>query len=52
MIRFIVGLLIVFGVAGGLDGSSDSDLKYLIAAAVVGLLFMLSGANSLEKKID
>lgn len=52
MIRFIVGLFIVFGVAGGLDGASDSDLFYLMAAAVIGFVLMMFGANAMEKKND
>lgn len=52
MIRFILGLFIIFGVAGGLDGASDYDLVYLMASAVVGFVLMLFGANAMEKKND
>lgn len=50
MIRFVIGLLIVFGVAGGLDAASDTDLLYMIPITIAGLLLMLAGANAVEEK--
>lgn len=50
MIRFVIGLLIIFGVAGGLDTVSDGDLVYSLLACAGGLLLMVFGANSMESK--
>ena len=52
MIRFVIGLLIIFGVAGGLDNASDGDLPYLLLAAAGGFLLMFVGSNSMERKND
>lgn len=48
-IRFIVGLLIVFGVAGGLDTATDSQLLILLLVAAFGLGIMASGVGAINK---
>jgi hypothetical protein len=49
MIRFVIGLLVVFGVAGGLDANpADEDLLLLIGLAVFGLGMMYSGTRSMN----
>lgn len=48
MIRFVLGLLIVFGVAGGLDNANDNDLLVLMGLAVAGLVLMYSGTRSMQ----
>jgi hypothetical protein len=52
MIRFIVGFLIVFGSVGGLDANPDASIMTLLSVAIVGLLIMASGANSLGEKYE
>ena len=49
-IRAIVGLLIVFGAAGGLDTATDAQLLPVVAVACVGLFVMLSGVKAMEVK--
>ena len=48
-IRFIAGLLVVFGVAGGLDTATDSQLLTLMGIAVVGFAVMYSGVRAMNK---
>lgn len=48
-IRAIVGLLIVFGVAGGIDTASDSQLLALILVAAAGLGLMASGTKAMNR---
>lgn len=48
-IRAIVGLLIVFGVAGGLDTATDSQLLTLIVLGALGLGIMASGTNAMKE---
>ena len=45
MLYFIIGLLMVFGVAGGVDTASDTDLMWLALVAVVGFVLMIIGAD-------
>ena len=45
-IRFVVGLIVVFGAAGGIDTATDTQLLGCIAIAAVGLLVMASGATA------
>jgi|GEM_PF-6996987 len=52
MIRFFIGLLIIFGVSGGLDNASDADLPYLLLACAGGFLLMIIGSQSMERKND
>ena len=47
-IRAILGLLIVFGAAGGLDTAPDSQLIGLIAVAALGLALMYSGVKAMK----
>lgn len=49
-IRVIVGLLVVFGVAGGIDNATDGQLLALIPFALVGFGLMISGANAINKQ--
>lgn len=49
-IRAIVGLLIVFGVAGAIDNATDSQLLTLIVVAAAGLGLMASGTNAMNSK--
>lgn len=44
MIRFVVGLVVVMGAAGGIDNATDSQLIGCIAIAAAGLALMMSGA--------
>lgn len=46
MIRFFVGLLVVFGSVGGMDTATDAELLYLLPIAVVGLALMYFGSQS------
>ena len=47
-IRAIVGLLVVMGVAGGLDNATDAQLIPLTLIAVVGLFVMASGVRAIN----
>jgi hypothetical protein len=49
-IRVFVGLLIIMGVAGGIDTATDSQLLALIPFALVGFGLMISGANAINKQ--
>lgn len=48
MIRFIVGLLVVFGAVGGMEDPANALLPN-IAITIVGLALMYFGANKLNK---
>ena len=48
-IRAIVGLLVVFGVAGGIDTASDAQLLSLILVAALGLGLMASGTAAMNE---
>ena len=46
MIRFVVGLLVVFGAVGGIDNApADSNLLGELAMAMVGLALMYWSAT-------
>lgn len=47
-IRFIVGLLMVFGAAGGIDNATDAQLLPLIGIAAIGLFSMYSGSKAMK----
>jgi hypothetical protein len=47
-IRAIVGLLIVFGAAGGLDTATDCQLPVILMVAAVGLAVMYSGVMAMK----
>ena len=49
-IRAIVGLLVVFGVAGALDTATDSQLLTLIVFAAAGLGIMASGVSAMNTR--
>jgi hypothetical protein len=50
MIRFIVGLLIVFGAVGEMDYNPDANLLLQTAIAAVGLALMYFGSQKLAKQ--
>lgn len=50
MIRFVLGLIILFGAAGGVDNASDVELIYILAIAAVGMTLMYFGSKNLEQK--
>jgi hypothetical protein len=45
-IRMIVGFLMVFGAAGGLDNATNEQLLPLVLLSVAGLGMMFSGVNA------
>ena len=50
MIRFIVGLLVVFGAVGGMDTAGDEDLFILMGIAVAGLVLMYAGSRNMQER--
>jgi hypothetical protein len=50
-IRVIVGLLVVFGVAGGLDTATNAQLLPLVAIAALGLASMASGVSVMKGNV-
>jgi hypothetical protein len=48
-IRAIVGLLVVFGVAGGIDTATNEQLLALILVAAAGLGLMASGVSAMNE---
>ena len=52
MIRFVLGLLIVFGAVGGLENDPDASLLVLTTIAIIGLLLMHSGAHAIGKQYE
>jgi len=49
MIRFIVGLFVVFGAAGGMDNATDEQLLPLFALALFGCLLMYFGSERMKR---
>ena len=47
-IRAIVGLLVLFGVAGGLDNATDAQLLPLVVIGLVGAVIMYSGVTAMN----
>ena len=45
-IRIVVGFLMVFGAAGGIDTASDSQIFPLVGIAMIGLICMYSGVKA------
>lgn len=45
MIRFVIGFLLVFGAAGGMDNATDAQLLTLILVAAAGLGLMAAGSG-------
>jgi hypothetical protein len=50
MIRFIVGLFLVFGAVGGMDNGTDAELPLQLLLAVIGLTLMYFGSNKMSEK--
>jgi hypothetical protein len=50
MIRFIVGLFLVFGAVGGMDNGTDAELPLQILFAIGGLVLMYFGTNKMSEK--
>ncbi len=48
-IRAIGGLLVVFGVCGGLDTATESQLLTLLVFAAAGLGLMASGVSAMQE---
>lgn len=49
-IRALFGLLVVFGVAGGLDTATDGQLLTLIVLGAAGLGIMASGVSAMNDR--
>jgi len=49
MIRFIVGLLVVFGAVGGIETATDAEIFPLIGAAALGLILMYFGTEKMKQ---
>ena len=47
-IRTLVGLLVLFGVAGGLDTATDAQLIPLVVIGALGALLMYSGVTAMN----
>ena len=47
-IRFVVGLLLVFGSVGGMDNATDAQLPALLAVASLGLFSMYSATKAMR----
>ena len=47
-IRVMLGLLILVGVAGGIDTATDGELFTLIVISFVGFALMLTGVNAMK----
>ena len=47
-IRTIVGLVITFGAAGGMDNATDAQLIPLMIVAAIGLGLMYSGVKAMK----
>jgi hypothetical protein len=50
MIRFIVGLFVVFGAVGGIDADPNANLLLLTCIAAIGLAIMAWGAEDLKQR--
>lgn len=51
MIRFALGLLLVFGAVGGMDADVEGvNFAAQMFFAVLGLVFMYFGANKLSRQ--
>lgn len=47
-IRTIAGLLVLFGVAGGIDTATDAELIVLVLIALAGFGLMISGTDAMK----
>ena len=56
MIRLLVGLLIMFGVAGGIDtmpaDPSWSFIFYMVSTFLVGIVLAITGASKVAKQYE
>ena len=50
-IRVIAGLLVVFGVAGGMDTATNAQIVPLLAIAALGLASMASGVSAMKGNV-
>jgi hypothetical protein len=50
MIRFIIGLFLVFGAVGGMEHGDPLDIWYQIGLAIIGLLLMMWASLSLSER--
>lgn len=48
-IRFVLGIIVVMGVVGGLDNATDAQLIPLLIGAAVGIGIMYSGSKAMLK---
>jgi hypothetical protein len=48
-IRTLLGLLVLFGVAGGIDSATDGDLVILALVGSVGIMLMYSGVTAMNE---
>ena len=49
MIRFIVGLLVVFGCVGGMDTATGDDMLVLLGMTIAGLVLMYAGTEKMKQ---
>ena len=49
MIRFIVGLFVVFGAVGGMDNATDGELLPLLGITLIGLVLMYFGTEKMKQ---
>ena len=49
MIRFVIGLLLVFGAVGGMDNATDVELYPLFGLALVGVALMYFGSEKMKQ---
>ena len=49
MIRFIVGLFVVFASVGGMDNATDGELLPLLGLAIAGLALMYFGSEKMKQ---
>jgi hypothetical protein len=50
-IRIILGMVILFGVAGGLDNATDAQLLPLVLLGAFGAFTMYSGTNAMKNTV-
>ena len=49
MIRFIVGLIVVFGAVGSMDAATDGELLPLLGIALIGIVLMHFGSEKMKQ---
>lgn len=47
-IRFVVGLLVVFGAVGGMETGTDAQLPLQLAVTALGLFSMYSASKAMK----